>query len=93
MFIGKTKNYFQQTSKTPKRNKQNTINGNLHCSNRISSKFDKEISLIKEKFMFGDYPLSVINSAVKKFQKGKKGGGGMWKCGNGFKIVIHNMEN
>ena len=45
------------TSKTPKRCKQNTINGNLHRSKRISSNFDQEIPLIKEKFMKIDYPL------------------------------------
>ena len=36
------------TSKTTKRYKQNTINGDLHCSKRISSKFEEEIPLIKE---------------------------------------------
>ena len=48
--------------------------GNLHRSKRISSNFDKEIPLIKEKFMKADYPLRFINSVVNKFQKGKKCG-------------------
>ena len=43
--------------------------------------------------MDADYQLYVINSAVKKFQKGKKWGDGMWKCGDSLKNVIHNMEN
>ena len=58
------------TSKTPKCYKQNTINGDLHRSKRISN-FDEEIPLIKEKFMKADYPLRFINSVVNEFQKGK----------------------
>ena len=60
------------TSKTPKRYKRNTINGDLHRSKRISSNFDEEIPLIKEKFMKADYPLRFINSVVNEFQKGKE---------------------
>ena len=40
--------------KTPKRYKQNTINGDLHRSKRISSHADEEIPWIKEKFMKAD---------------------------------------
>ena len=43
--------------------------------------------------MDADYQLYVINSVVKKFQKGNKWGDGMWKCGDSLKNVIHNMEN
>ena len=53
---------------------QNTINGDLHHSKRISSNFDEEIPLIKEKFMKADYPLRFINSVVNEFQKGKECG-------------------
>ena len=56
------------TSKIPKCYKQNTINGDLHSSKRISSNFDKEISLIKENFIKADYPLHFINSVVNEFQ-------------------------
>ena len=62
------------TSKTPKRYKRNAINGDLHRSKRISSNFDEEISLIKEKFRKADYPLRFINSVVNEFQKGKECG-------------------
>ena len=62
------------TSKTPKCCKQNTINGDLDHSKRISSNFDEEISLIKEKFLKADYALHFINSVVNKFQKGKECG-------------------
>ena len=57
------------TPKTPNSYKENTINGDLHRSKRISSQFDKEIPLIKEKFMKADYPLRFINSAVNDFRK------------------------
>ena len=42
------------TSKTLKCYKQNTINGDLHCSKGISSNFDEEVPLIKEKFIEAD---------------------------------------
>ena len=60
------------TSRFPKHYKRNTINGDLHHSKRISSNFDKEIPLTKEKFMKADYPLRFINS--NEFQKGKECG-------------------
>ena len=62
------------TPKTPKHYKQNTINGDLHHSKRISSNFDEKIPLIKEKFMKANYPLCFINSIVNEFQKGKECG-------------------
>ena len=62
------------TSKTQKRYKRNTVNGDLHRSKRTSSNFDEEILLIKENFMNADYPLRVINSVVNEFQKGKEYG-------------------
>ena len=57
------------TSKIPK---CYAINGGLHCLKRISSNFDEEIPLIKEKFMKADYLLRFINSVVTEFQKGKE---------------------
>ena len=47
------------------------MNGNLHCSKRISSNFDEEIPLIKKKFVKADYPLRFISSVINQFQKGK----------------------
>ena len=60
------------TSKTPKRYKQ--INGELYRSKRISSNSDKEIPLLKEKFMKADYSLRFINSIINEFQNGKDHG-------------------
>ena len=59
------------TSKSPKRYKPNTINGDLHRSKRISSNFDEEIPLIKEKFLKADYPLPFVNSVVNEFKRVK----------------------
>ena len=79
--MGKTQNYLHHWSpKLQKRYKRNTINGNLHRSKRISSNFDEEIPLIKEKFVKADYPLRCINSVVNDFQKG------VW-CGDGSFVI------
>ena len=64
-FIGKTQNYLHHGP--PKRYKRNTTNDDLYPSKRISSNFDKEIPLIKEKFMRADYPLRFINRVVNDF--------------------------
>ena len=61
-------------SKTPKCYKRNTINGDLHRSKGISSNFDEEIPLIKEKFLKADCPLHFITSVVNEFEKGKECG-------------------
>ena len=41
-------------SKTPKRYKRNTVNGDLYRSKRISLNFDEEIPLMKGMFMKPD---------------------------------------
>ena len=56
-------------------NKQKTINGDLHSSKRISSNFDEEIPLIKERLMKADQSLRFFEKVVNKFQKGKSCGG------------------
>ena len=74
-FIGKNAKLSSSwKSKTPKRYKRNTINGDFHRSKRISSNSDEEIPLIKKKFIKAGYPLRFINSVVSEFQKGKKCG-------------------
>ena len=84
MFIVKTQNYLHHGP--PKRYKQNTINGNLHHSKRISSNFDTEIPLLKENVNKSDCTLSFINSVVNDFQTGKE-------CGDeSFRIVPSLFE-
>ena len=72
------------TSKTPRDYKRNLINGDLHRSKSISSDYDEEISLIKEKFMKAGYPLRFINSVVNEFQKGKE-------CGDKSFIILTSL--
>ena len=82
MFVYKLNVYGKNTklpspsaSKTPKRYKRNTTNGDLYRSKRILSNFDEKISLMKEKFMKADdYSLHFINSVVNDFQKGRECG-------------------
>ena len=50
------------------------INGDPHGSKKISSNFDKETPLIKEKLVKADYPLRFINSVVNEFQNGNECG-------------------
>ena len=57
-------------TKTAKHFKWNTISDNIHDSETISSNFDEEIPLIKEKFMKTYYSLCFINTVVNEFQKG-----------------------
>ena len=59
------------SSKTPKCYKRNIINGDFYRSKRISSNFDKEISLIKDTLMNADDPLSFINSVINEFKRVK----------------------
>ena len=71
-FIGKTHNYFHHGP--PKL--QNAINEIQSMvifivQKKMSSNFDGEISLIKEKFMKTYYPWLFIKSIVNEFQKGK----------------------
>ena len=57
------------TSKVPKRYKRNTITGDLHRSKQISSDFNKEVTLIREKFSKADYPIRFVDSVIKQFQQ------------------------
>ena len=56
------------SSKTPKRYKRNAINGNLHRAFRISSEFEKEVNIIKEKYLNAGYPLKFVNNCIKSFR-------------------------
>ena len=58
-------------SKTPKRYKRNTINGELHRAKKISSDFPIEVTRIRDKFKNAGYPIRFINSVINDFQKPK----------------------
>ena len=76
-FIGKTQNYFHHgPSKLQNaiHEIQSMVKYNLHRFKRISSNFDEDIPLIKQKFMKADQPLRFIKGVVNEFQKSKECG-------------------
>lgn len=56
-------------SKSPKRYKRNALLGDLHRAYRISSNFNREITLIFEKFLKAGYPRRFIHSVVNDFKR------------------------
>lgn len=56
------------SSKTPKRYKRNAINGALHRAYRISSDFEKEVVIIRNKYTNAGYPPRFVNSVIKSFR-------------------------
>ena len=59
------------TPKIPKRYKRNTINGDLNRAYRISSSFDNEKDIIRNKFQKANYPILFINSVINQFESRK----------------------
>ena len=57
------------STKTPKKFKRNAINGNLHRAWMISSNFEAEVKIIRDRFLTAKYPLKFINSVVKNFRE------------------------
>ena len=55
------------SSKIPKRYKRNAINTDLYCAKRIATNLDKELVIIKRKFLAVDYPHRVINRVINTF--------------------------
>ena len=56
------------STKTPKRYKRNAINGNLHRAWMISSNFESEVKIIKQKYLSAGYPEKFVNSTIKSFR-------------------------
>ena len=54
-------------SKTPIRYKRNAIIGDLHRSKRISSHYDDEVEIIKNKYLTAGFPFRFVNSVVDNF--------------------------
>ena len=55
------------SSKSPIRYKRNAIIGDLNRAKRISSYFDEELDIIKEKFLKASFPEKFIDSVIKRF--------------------------
>ena len=56
-------------SNVAKHYKRNTLLGELHRAKKISSNFQKEVKIIKEKFNKANFPLRFINNVVAQFNK------------------------
>ena len=57
------------SSAIPKRYKRNTINGDLTRSHRISMDFNKEITLIRDKYKTAGYPTKFTESVIRQFKQ------------------------
>ena len=56
-------------TKTPKQYKRNATNGNLHRAEKISSNFEAEVDIIKNKCKKAGYHLKFINNDIKNFHE------------------------
>ena len=56
----------------PRNYKKNVIVGDFHCANKISSELEKEISIIKAKYLKAGYPNGFIDSIINDFHQTKE---------------------
>ena len=67
---GKLPNFWN--SQVPKRYKRNAINGDLHRAFKISSDFDTEVSIIRNRFLESGFPEKFVNSVISTFKNKDK---------------------
>ena len=63
---------FHWKSTVPRNYKKNVIAGDLHRANKISSNLEKEISIIKAKYLKAGYPNGFIDSIINDFHQTKE---------------------
>ena len=63
---------FHWTSGVPKHYKRNVILGDLHRVKNLSSNFEQEVKVIKEKYSKAGYPSRYIDSVVNSFKEEKE---------------------
>ena len=56
------------SSQIPKRYKRNSIKVDLHRTKNISTNFEEELKLIRNKFIKADFPVPFINIVIKDFK-------------------------
>ena len=56
------------SSRIPKKIKRNAINSDLHRAREISSDFEQEVKIIREKFKNADYPVRFTESVINQFK-------------------------
>ena len=60
---------FHWKSTVPRNYKKNVIAGDFHLANKISPDLEKEISIIKAKYLKAGYPKGFIDSIINDFRK------------------------
>ena len=60
------------SSQIPKIYNRNSIKVNLHCAKNIFTNFKEKIKFIRNKFIKANFPLPLINSAIKDFNNQHK---------------------
>ena len=63
---------FHWTSAVPKHYKKNVIIGDLHRVNNLSSNFEQEVGIIRNKYIKAGYPFRFINSITDGFNQEKE---------------------
>ena len=63
---------FHWKSAVPRNYKNNVIVVDLHHANKISSNLEKEISIIKAKYLKAGYPSGFIDSIINDFHQTKE---------------------
>ena len=60
------------STKIPKKLKRNIVTNDLHRAKRITTVFEEEVKVIKEKFQTASYPPRFVDSIVKNFEDQEK---------------------
>ena len=58
---------FHWRSAVPKHYKKNVIIGDLHCVKNISSNFEQEVRIVRNKYIKAGYHFHFINSVIESF--------------------------
>ena len=55
-------------SKIPKKFKRNALNTDLHRAHKIASSFENELTVIRKKYKYADYPVKFTESVIRQFK-------------------------
>ena len=72
VFSRSTKLPVHWSSKIPVRYKHNVITGKLHQAKRIAPDFNKELKIIRQKYLKAGFLLKFINETICNFERGKE---------------------
>ena len=66
------KSPFHWASAVPKHSKKNVIVGDLHRIKNLSSNFEEEVRILRNKYIKAGYPFCFIDSVIDGFNQEKK---------------------